>query len=317
VLDPYYGAVPIKALVLAGRREGGDAAFDSPELSHKALLPIAGVPMLERVVRTLEESGVCSSISVSTDDPRLVFSTPYLAELADEKVGFLHTHRSGTSPAASVADFCTIVSHGEPVFCTTADHPLLTPEIVRYFYEHASGRPADFVVGLVPATVYRRRFPEHERTFIRLRGEKYSGANLFLLRTPRAAEVPRFWTRAEQYRKTPWKLVSVFGFSTLVSFLLGRMDLSQALDRASDVIGAGIDAVELPFAEAALDVDKFEDRLAVEEIFAERGDGKSGTGEHNADASIVPDFRVHDPARGSQDAKALRDLWQPTIEKRR
>lgn len=310
MLDLYYGPVAIKALVLAGRRAGGDAAFDSPELTHKALLPIAGMPMLERVVRTLEESGVCSSISVSTDDPRLVFSTPYLAALADEKVGYLHTHRSGTSPAASVADFCTIVSHGEPVFCTTADHPLLTPEIVRYFYERATGKPADFVVGLVPATVYRRRFPEHERTFIRLRGEKYSGANLFLLRTPRAAEVPRFWTRAEQYRKTPWKLVSVFGLSTLVSFLLGRMDLAQALDRASDVIGAGIDAVELPFAEAALDVDKFEDRLAVEEIFAERGESTAGIGENNSDASIVP-------RHVSPDAPRSTEVWKPTIEKRR
>mgnify|MGYP006155044527 CR=1 FL=1 len=40
---------------------------------------------------------------VSTDDPRLVWATPYLSALAEENVGYLHTHRSGTSPAASVA----------------------------------------------------------------------------------------------------------------------------------------------------------------------------------------------------------------------
>ncbi len=301
-VNPYYAPVPIKALVLAGRREGGDAAFDSPELSHKALLPIAGIPMLERVVRTLEESGVASSVSVSTDDPRLVWATPYLADLAEERVGYLHAHRSGTSPAASVADFCTIVSHGEPVFVTTADHPLLTPDIVRYFYERASGMPVDFVVGMVPASVYRKRFPEHERTFIRLRGERYSGANLFLLRTPRAADVARFWTRAEQYRKTPWKLVSQFGYANLAAFLLGRLDLAQALDRASDVIGVEIRAVELPFAEAALDVDKFEDRLAVEAVFRERGE--SGTD---------PDS----PQPPRENTRPLSELWKPTIEKRR
>jgi CTP:molybdopterin cytidylyltransferase MocA len=299
----YYGQVPIKALVLAGRRSGGDAAFDSPDLTHKALLPIAGVPMLERVVRTLEASGVASSVSVSTDDPRLIWATPYLADLAEEKVGYLHHHRSGTSPAASVADFCTIVSHGEPVLVTTGDHPLLTPEIVRYFYDHANAMPVDFVVGMVPASVYRRRFPEHQRTFIRLRGEKYSGANLFLLRTPRAADVPRFWTRAEQYRKTPWKLVSVFGYANLAAFLLGRLDLAQALDRASDVIGVEIRAVELPFAEAALDVDKFEDRLAVEEVFAERGE------------TADPNTPFRTPLM--EVSPELAGRWTPTIEKRR
>jgi hypothetical protein len=36
------------------------------------------------------------------------------------------------------------------------------------------------------------------------------------------------------------------------------------------VIGATIEAVELPFAEAALDVDKEADRVAVEQVFAER-----------------------------------------------
>jgi CTP:molybdopterin cytidylyltransferase MocA len=299
--------VPIKALVLAGRRAGGDDAFDTPGLSHKALLPVAGMPMLERVVRTIEESGVASSVSVSTDDPRLIWATPYLADLAEEQVGYLHHHRSGTSPAASVADFCTIVSHGEPVFVTTADHPLLTPEIVRYFYERANAMPVDFVVGMVPASVYRERFPDQQRTFIRLRGEKYSGANLFLLRTPRAVEVPRFWTRAEQYRKTPWKLVSQFGYSNLGAFLLGRLDLAEALDRASDVIGVEIRAVELPFAEAALDVDKLEDRLAVEAVFAEK------EGPDFSPLTPGPEVRL----AAEEPASALREIWKPTIEKRR
>lgn len=262
--------MPIKALVLAGRRREGDVVADSSGLEHRALLPIAGVPMLERVVLAIEQSGVASSVSVSSDDPRLVHATPALAELAREARGYLHFHRSAASPASSVADFFTNVAAAEPVFVTTGDHPLLTPEILGYFVERALASSADFVVGLVPATVYRRRFPDQPRTFLRFRGERYSGANLFLLRTPEAVAVPRFWTRAESHRKTPWKLVSQFGWRNLVGFLLGRFDLREALVRASEVIGARIEAVELPFAEAALDVDKEEDRLAVEEVFEQR-----------------------------------------------
>jgi len=262
--------VPIKVLVLAGRRAGVDEVALSMGLLHRALLPIAGIPMLERVVDAIAQSEIASSVTVSSDDPRLVHSTPAMAELAEEERGFLHFHRAGASPASSVTDFFANVANREPLFVTTADHPLLTPEIIRHFVERARASTADFVVGMVPASVYRRRFPDQPRTFIRLRGEQYSGANLFYLRTPAAEQVPRFWTRAEAYRKTPWRLVKEFGPGTLLQFLLGRFDLAGALARASQVIGVKIEAVELPFAEAALDVDKEADRLAVEAVFAER-----------------------------------------------
>lgn len=233
--------------------------------------------MLERVVIAIERSGVASSISVSSDDPALIASTPALAALASPERGFLRFHRSGASPATSVAEFFAAHSAAGPVFVTTGDHPLLTPDMIRHFVDHAMASPADFVVGMVPASVYRRRFPDQPRTFIPLRGEKFSGANLFLLRTPEAARVATFWTRAEAFRKTPWKLVRVFGLSTLALFALGRLDLRAALRRASAVVGATIEAVELPFAEAALDVDKEADRVAVEAVFAERAERAAGS----------------------------------------
>lgn len=260
----------IEALVLAGRRATGDAVADSSGLRHRALLPIAGIPMLERVIEAISRSRVATSVTVSSDDPELILATPVLAGLAAPAPGFLRFHRSGASPATSVAEFFTGLDHAGPVLVTTADHPLLSPEIVTHFVDKAMASKADFVVGMVPATVYRRRFPDQPRTFIPLRGEKYSGANLFLLRTPNAAVVAKFWTRAEAHRKTPWKLVRVFGLVNLGLFLAGRLDLAAALRRASAVIGASVEAVELPFAEAALDVDKEADRLAVEAVFAER-----------------------------------------------
>jgi CTP:molybdopterin cytidylyltransferase MocA len=260
-----------QALVLAGRRSSGDAVADSSGLRHRALLPIAGTPMLERVITALLGSDAFSSISVSSDDPDLLRATPMLSALSG--AGRLHFHRSGSSPATSVADFFENRDGNAAVFVTTGDHPLLTAEIVGYFVDRAAVSSADFLVGLVPATVYRERFPDQPRTFIPLRGEKYSGANLFYLRTSRASSVARFWTRAEAHRKKPWKLVSVFGAATLVQFLLGRLDLAAALVRASAIIGASVEAIQLPFAEAALDVDKEADRLAVEEVFASRGEG--------------------------------------------
>ena len=70
--------VPIKVLVLAGRRAGVDEVALSMGLLHRALLPIAGIPMLERVVDAIAQSEIASSVTVSSDDPRLVHSTPII-----------------------------------------------------------------------------------------------------------------------------------------------------------------------------------------------------------------------------------------------
>ena len=59
--------------------------------------------------------------------------------MAEEARGYLHFHRSGNSPASSVADYFTNVAASEPLFVTTADHPLLTPEIIRYFGKRVHG----------------------------------------------------------------------------------------------------------------------------------------------------------------------------------
>ena len=58
---------PIHALVLAGRRTPDEAGVGAQR--HKALEPVDGVPMLERVVAALRASGCVASIHVCSDEP--------------------------------------------------------------------------------------------------------------------------------------------------------------------------------------------------------------------------------------------------------
>lgn len=258
----------MRALVLAGRR-APDETSPGGTRTHKALEPAGGVPMLERVVEALAASGCCSAICVCSDDPSIVAATPALAARAAR--GELAFAASGASPAASVAGFLASEAGSGPVLATAADHALLTPEMVRHFVAHADATGADAVVAVVEASVFRRRFPDARRTFVPLRGDAVSGANLFLFRTPRGAEVARFWVRAESFRKRPWRMVSVFGPLVLLRFLLRRLDLDAALAHAGRVIGARIGAVRMPFAESAIDVDTPADLVLANELLAARG----------------------------------------------
>jgi hypothetical protein len=62
---------------------------------------------------------------------------------------------------------------------------------------------------------------------------------------------------------------------TLLLFGLRRLGLEAALERASRVIGCRVRSVPLPFAEAAIDVDRPSDLDLASEILAARGETAS------------------------------------------
>jgi GTP:adenosylcobinamide-phosphate guanylyltransferase len=257
-----------RALVLAGRRSADDPLARAAGAPHRALLDVAGTPMLERVIETLIASSRVGAITLSIDAPELLSDVPGLAKRIAE--GELRVLKSADSPSRSVLAALreTSSESSDPLLVTTADHALLSDEMIVHFLRAADRSDADLAVGLVSATHLRARFPEAQRTYLHFRGESYSGANLFALRSEAASRAVEFWTRAEQFRKQPWRLVSTFGPLTLLLFLLRRLDLDAALRRASRVVGVRIRAIELPFAEAAIDVDKLSDLELVNQILS-------------------------------------------------
>ncbi len=256
------------ALILAGRRGGEDALAAAASAPHRALLDVQGEPMLERVVRTLEQTACIEQQLVSIDAPALLVQYPGLAlRIGERRLTVVPSERS---PSRSVMCVLALNPPGEAVLVTTADHALLTPAMVDYFLSEAEESGADLAVALVAETRLRARFPESKRTYLPFRGERFSGANLFAFLTETAHRGAEFWIRAEQFRKQPWRLARAFGLKALLLFLLRRLDLDQAMDYASQAIGARIHAVQMPFAEAAVDVDRMSDLAVVNEILSER-----------------------------------------------
>jgi hypothetical protein len=74
----------------------------------------------------------------------------------------------------------------------------------------------------------------------------------------------------ERHRKRPWRLIAAIGPLTLLRFLLGLLDLRDAERLLSRRTGAAIRIVEMPFAEAAIDVDKPADLVLAEKILRDR-----------------------------------------------
>jgi CTP:molybdopterin cytidylyltransferase MocA len=257
----------VNALILAGSRGPDDPMAKAAGVSHKALLPVAGVPMLLRVVEALRATSGIERIYVCIEDARVIFQVPGLETLHRARV--LEAIPAAESPAASVAAALRRIDLTEPLLVTTGDHPLLTPAILQRFLDSAP-EDCDLAVALAPADVVGAAYPGATRTFYRLGKQRFSGCNLFLVRSPKAARVADFWRNLEAYRKRPLRLIWQIGPLALIKVLLGLMNAEQAFAYLSRKAGATIRHVELPIAEAAIDVDKPADLELVERIFANR-----------------------------------------------
>lgn len=245
---------PCPAVVLAGDRGPNDALCRAAGVTCRALVPIGNRPLIEGPLTALRDAKSISSILVT--EPQ----TSALREHYDGTSHLLEWIASAESPAASVLRALEARPPGEtPVLITTADHALLRAEIVDDFLARAQKVDADLVVGVTRLETVLAAYPELKKTPHKLRDGAWSGANLFLFRTERARRVAETWRAVEQDRKRPWRIARRFGLGFLLRFLAGRLSLADATEGIGERVGARIRAVELPFAEASVDVDSIDD----------------------------------------------------------
>lgn len=257
----------MNALILAGSRGPDDPMAKAAGVSHKALAPVAGVPMLLRVAEALRQTGRFQRLYVCIEEPSVVFRVPGLEAM--HRARLLETIPAAESPAASVAAALKRIDLSRPLLITTADHPLLTAAILQRFLDFAPLN-CDLAVALAPADVVSAAYPGAIRTFYKLGKKRYCGCNLFLARTSQVAEIAAYWRKLEAYRKSPLKLIWNVGPLAALKVVFGAMGLEEAFAHLSRKAGGTIRPVELPVAEAAIDVDKPADLELAERILAAR-----------------------------------------------
>lgn len=253
------------AILLAGERPGENGFARSQGLAAKALIPVAGQPMLARVARALLAAPSVGRVVVLAQEPDVLLAQapPWLREELRISAAV-----SGAGIATSVAAVAGTPAAPYPVLLVTADHALLTAEMVEAFIAGTAG--ADVAFAMVERRTVEAKWPETKRTWIRARGGQYSGANLFVLTSPKAERALAFWSGVERDRKKVLRLLAFLGPLILLRALTRTITLHGAVARLGRRLGLVARAVVLPYAEAAIDVDKPEDLELVERILRSR-----------------------------------------------
>ena len=253
------------AILLAGQRPGENDFAARYGLAAKALIPVAGEAMLSRVARTLLACPSLRRIVVLAQDPGALL-TADAAWLADEPR--ISTAAGGEGISTSIGGIAGLPHAPYPLLVTTADHPLLRPEMVESFIAGSKG--ADAAFAMVERKVVEQVHPETKRTWIKLSDGHYTGANLFALATPASAHAVQFWSQVERERKKALKLLSFFGPGIFLRAFTRTISLDDAVARIGSKAGLRLKAIRLPFPEAAIDVDKPADLELAEWIISRR-----------------------------------------------
>ncbi|GAK33995.1 hypothetical protein JCM17846_32190 [Iodidimonas nitroreducens] len=265
-----------RALILSGRRSSGDPVADAEKVSSKAFAHVGGRPMIDHVIRAVEGSGRMADIQISLpQDCPIEREAPGLA--ARLARGELLRHQSKEGPSGSVLSVLQAMKPGERLFVTTADHPLLTSDLVCRFLDEADKLDADIAAALAPLDVVKAAreadpadLPPRRgrRTRLAFKDGVFSGCNMFALKAPAAERGIALWQRIEHDRKKPVRLVARLGVWGLLNWLAGRLTLADALGR----LGRRVDLLAMPVimrdADAATDIDSLDDLAMVRAVFA-------------------------------------------------
>lgn len=248
------------ALLLAGSRPGGDPFAARYGAAIKALIPIAGEPMVLRPLRALLASKHVETVRILTQEPDLI------APILPDRSGWSVEPSSGTI-AETLEWVIAADSAHWPMLVTTADHALLDAAMIDQFCGEAES--ADLAIGVVTRSALQKRLPQSHRTWIGFRRGHYTGANLFAFGSPRALKAVELWREVEQDRKKGWRLLLALGWPGLLGLLRLRT-LDQTLAAMGRRLGLSLRAVRLDDPLAAVDVDKPQDHALVTAILERR-----------------------------------------------
>lgn len=260
----------VTALLVAGRRPGIDRLAAAFGVEDKALIDIAGEPMLSRVARVLLGHPAIRHIIILAQEPDRLMRAPGAAWMLAEPT--ITASPGGHSVSAAVGAALADNADRWPFLVTTADNVLLDDATVGEMIARAEMTGADVAVGLVARSVFSKAYPDARRTWLKFRGEAYSGANLFYLATPTAALAVAFWQNIESQRKRARAVAGAFGLPLLMAYLLRLLSVEQAIGAAGRKLGVVAAPVPLSRPEACIDVDKVEDHALASAILSARAD---------------------------------------------
>jgi CTP:molybdopterin cytidylyltransferase MocA len=240
----------LDAIILAGGGSHDDPLMELTQGKLKSMLPIAGKPMVQWVLDALNGApSIDTVVLIGIENVTQLTCHKKLIPLPDAG-SLLENIQRG-------AEFLEKLHPKEThVLSLSADIPAITSEIVEALVKIYSESRYDIYYGVVDRAIMEKRYPGSKRTYIKVRDTEICGGDVNSFSKKAALAPNALWKTIITLRKNPLKQTAMIGWDTLFLLLLRRLTLDQAAERVCHKLGITGRAVQVPFAEVGMDVDK-------------------------------------------------------------
>ena len=239
------------AIVLAGGSANpADPLYALSAGKPKALVKIAGKPMAQWVIDALVGSRNIDRLIVVGCGPDCGLDFPAAAIFLQDTGSLLGNAHAGLVASTSGA------SSSQLAMLVASDIPAMTPDMVDWIAEQALNNVADLYYCAIDRAVMEQRYGGSGRPFIRFRDRVVCGGDAVVVRSEAFASNEGVWRRLTEGRKSYLKMAAAVGFDMLVLMLFRRLTIAETARKASARLGIRGMALDCPYAEVGMDVDK-------------------------------------------------------------
>ena len=239
------------AIVTAGGiPQPGEPLYSFSNGSSKALIDVAGKPMVQWVLDALGEAA-------SVDNVILIGVSPKSGLTCSKPIHYISNQgRMLANIVAGVNKSIELDRKSEYVLIVSSDIPALKGGMVDWLVDTCMQTKDDLYYGICPQDVMETRFPESKRTYTKLKDMQVCGADMNIIHVSMATTHLDIWEQLIGSRKSPLRSAAVIGFDILFKLAFRLIGLEELVEKASARIGIKGRSIIWSQAEPCMDVDK-------------------------------------------------------------
>ena len=227
-----------------------DALYAYSKGDSKALIDVAGKPMIQWTLDALNESREVEAII-------LIGLSAKTQLISAKPIHFISNQgRMLANIVAGINKALELNEKTEYVLVVSSDIPALKGDMVDWLVAKCLETKDELYYGVCPRDVMEARFPNSKRTYTRLKGIELCGADIHVSHVRMATEHLELWEKLIGNRKSPLSQASIVGLDTLWKVFTRSATLDELVDHVCKRIGIKGRAIVWDRAEPCMDVDK-------------------------------------------------------------
>ncbi|WKZ37576.1 MAG: NTP transferase domain-containing protein [Anaerolineales bacterium] len=241
----------MNAIVTAGGiPQPGDPLYAYSNGDSKALIDVAGKPMVQWILDALGDANLVDQVIV-------IGLTPKSGLTCKKPLHYISNQgRMLANIVAGVNKSLELKPKGEYVLVASSDTPALKSDMVDWLVKTTMQTKDDLYYGVCPREVMEARFPTSNRTYTRLKDMELCGADINVTHVRMVTDHLDTWEQLIGNRKSPLRQAMVVGLDTFFQLATRQFTLQGLVERASERIGIKARAIIWERAEPCMDVDK-------------------------------------------------------------